>query len=221
MDTVALSVQARDAEKAAKQLRNEDIVPCVLYGNDVENSSFQCDHNELFKAYAKAGESTIVDLDANGKKVPVLFHSIDFHPVSDKIMHVDFYAVDMKKEIEAQVPVHFIGEAPAVKDLGGVLLTVIDHVAVRCLPANLPHSLDVDISKLETFADSLHISDIVVTGDVSIQADEEQVIATVQEPRRAEPEPTEEGGEEGEEGAAEGEGGEGDAGGEAAEGGDE
>ena len=71
----------------------------------MKNVSLQCAYNDIYKAYASAGRSTLIDLDADGKKVPVLFHKLQFDPVSDKITHVDFYAVDMKKEIEAEVPI--------------------------------------------------------------------------------------------------------------------
>lgn len=199
MSTISLTAQARPEGKP-KVIRREGQVPCVLYGNDTANVSLVCNAGELFRVYVKAGESTIVELDAAGKKVPVLFHSVDFHPVTDAITHVDFYAVDMKKEIEAQVPVHFVGVAPAVKDLGGVMVTSLDHVTVKCLPADLPSSLDANIEKLKTFDDSLTVADIDVSDKVAIQQDAETVLATVQAPRRE----VEKAAEEGEEGATEG-----------------
>ena len=205
MDTVSLQAQARSEGTKAKHLRRQRLVPCVLYGNDVENQKLQCDYSELFRVYSTAGASTIVDLDVAGKAVPVLIHAIDFEPVSDHIIHVDFYAVDMKKEIEARVPVTFEGESPAVKDLGGVLVTVIDHLTVRCLPADLPHTLPVDLSTLETFQDALHVSDVTIPDGVVVQEAGSAMLATVQEPRK-EAAPTDEAaGEETEEEAEEGE----------------
>ena len=115
MQTVPLTAAARNKDVKAKDLLRENQVPCIMYGNDVENTMLQCVYNEIYKVYATAGASTLVELDVSGKKVPVLFHSLTFDPVSDRITHVDFYAVDMKKEIEAQVPIRFQGEAPAVR----------------------------------------------------------------------------------------------------------
>ncbi|PIR49491.1 50S ribosomal protein L25, partial [Candidatus Peregrinibacteria bacterium CG10_big_fil_rev_8_21_14_0_10_54_7] len=106
MDMIPLKVSARDNAFKAKVLRKSNQVPCVVYGNEVKNMSLQCGYNDLFRVYLKAGESTLVDLDFGGKNVPVLFHAVQFDPISDRITHVDFYAVDMKKEIEASVPVH-------------------------------------------------------------------------------------------------------------------
>ncbi|MDP7069662.1 MAG: 50S ribosomal protein L25, partial [Candidatus Peribacteraceae bacterium] len=212
MKMLPLKAEARSAEILAKIIRREGNVPCVLYGNDTENVSLQCDYSEIYRTYAKAGKSTLVELDAAGKTVPVLFHSIDFEPVSDRITHVDFFAVDMKKEIEASVPLHFVGESEAVKGLGGVMVSVMDHVTVKCLPTALPPSIDVSIEKLVEFTDSITVADIVIPNGVVIQDSKDAMIATVQEPRKEEvievaPAEGEEGAEgaEGETSTAEGE----------------
>lgn len=202
MQIIPLASQARPTDAAAKVLRRENQVPCTLYGNDVDNTQLVCDYSELYRTYAKAGESVLVELEIGGKKVPVLFHEVQFEPVSDKITHVDFYAVDMKKEIEARIPITFIGESEAVKSLGGVLVTVMDHVTVKCLPSNLPQHLDADISKLVDFTTSLLVSDIAVPADVVVSEAPDTMIATVQEPRREAVEETPAEGEEGEEAAA-------------------
>lgn len=222
MKMISLQAKSRDMKVASKVLRREDTVPCVLYGNESENMQLQCEYSELFRVYAKAGESTIVDLDADGKKIPVLFHEVQFEPVSDKITHVDFYAVNMKKEIEARVPLNLIGESEAVKGLGGVMVTVMDHLTVKCLPTDLPSSIDVQIERLADFGDAILVSDVVVPSGVEIVEEDDAMIATVQEPRKeAEPETTEGEVAEGAEGAAEGAKAEGGEGEEKKEGGEE
>jgi len=205
MDMVPLTASARDVSAKAGAIRAEGVVPCVLYGNDTDNIPLSCVYNELVGAYKAAGASTIVELDTGSNKVPVLFHSIDFDPVSDRVIHVDFYAVDLKKEIEAKIPIQFEGEAPAAKDLGGVLVTTLDHVTVKCLPTKLPHSLSVDLSSLENFGDSVTVEAITAPEGVEIIQGTDTVLAIVQEPRKEEEiKPAEE--EEGAEGeAAEGE----------------
>lgn len=182
MDKVTLSATARSTELKANNLRKIGKIPGVVYGNNVENTQIQCEEVALMKAFVKAGESTLVDLDIDGKKMPVLFHVVDFDPVSDRMNHVDFYAVDMKKEVEAEVPVHFEGESAAVKE-GGILVTALDHVTVRCLPANLPHDFKVELGKLAAFGDSVTIADLSVPEGVEIVNESDAVIAVVQEPR--------------------------------------
>lgn len=185
MDTIALSSQQRDTTQTNNALRKSNLVPCIVYGNETDNVQIMCDYNTLFKVYAKAGESTVIDLEVNGKTLPVLIHAIDFDPVSDRIIHVDFYAVNLKKAIEANVPLHFVGVSPAVKDEGGVLVTIRDHVTVECLPRDLPHAIDVDISAMVEFDVALHVSDIIVPKGVTILDEPDTGIATVQQPRSA------------------------------------
>lgn len=185
MDMVHLSTASRDTTVTARKLRRGGQVPCVVYGNNVENSSFQCEVVALTKAYTKAGESTLVELDVNGKKVPVLFHEVSFDPMTDNISHVDFYAVDMNKEVEADVAIHFEGESPAVKE-GAILVTAMDSIEVRCLPKNLPHNLPVDLSKLVEMGSQLTVADIKVPTGVTLLAEQDAVIAIAQEPREEE-----------------------------------
>lgn len=209
MQTISLNTQAVAEGSSAKTIRAEGKVPCILYGNDVDHAQFMCDYSELFRVYAKAGESVLVDLDVNGKKVPSLFHEVQFEPVSDKIIHVDFYAVDMKKEIEARVPLHFTGESEAVNG-GGVLVTVNDHLTVKCLPTNLPSYLEVSLEKLVDFSAALLVSDVALPEGVVVVEEPDTMVATVQEPRQeSEPEAAaEEGGEGAEGGEEKAEGGE-------------
>jgi large subunit ribosomal protein L25 len=188
MSNVPLSATARQNDVSAADLRREGKVPCVLYGNQKENVHMECVYNEIYKAYVHAGESTIVDLTVGNSTVPALFHELQFDPASDRLLHVDFYAVDMKKEIEANVPITFAGESPAVKELGGVLVTTHDHVTVKCLPVNLPHDISVSVVSITDFDSALYVSDLKAPEGVQILDDPEVMIATAQEPRRVEEE---------------------------------
>ncbi len=185
MDMVPLQASARDLKANPKLLRKSKQVPCVLYGNKLQ-MNVQCPAQELHNAFIKAGESTLVELDLAGKKIPVLFKHVDFDPVSDREIHADFYAVDMKAEIDTLVPVKFEGEAPAIKALGGVFVIVHDHVKVRCLPGDLPHNLTVSVAGLEAFHASVSVKDLKVPSGVKVMESIDTVLATVQEPRAVE-----------------------------------
>lgn len=184
MDQITLQASARDPKQTPSQLRRSGKVPCVVYGN-VQNTLLECEHQPLRQAYMKAGESTLVHLDVAGKSIPVLFHEMTFDPVSTKFSHVDFYAVDMNKEVEASVALHFEGESLAVKD-GGILVTPITHVTVRCLPKDLPHNLPVSLASLAEMHAVITVKDIALPKGVVVEDDMELVIATVQEPRKEE-----------------------------------
>lgn len=185
MQMVPLTAAARDLKVNPKVIRRSNQVPCVIYGN-VENMQVQCPAQDLHNAFVKAGESTLVELDVAGKKIPVLFKKVDFDPVSDREIHADFYAVDMKSEIETVVPVRFEGEAPAVKTLGGVFIIVHDHVKVRCLPSDLPHSIIVSVTGLDVFHASVSVKDLTIPTGVKVMDTPETMLATVQEPRAVE-----------------------------------
>lgn len=185
MDMVALSVSARTKDATPHAIRSANRVPGVVYGN-IENTLVECDEKALKKAYMKAGESSLVELDMDGKKVPVLFHALDFHPVSSRMTHVDFYAVNMKEEVETEVHIRFEGESMAVKEHGAIVVEVLDSVMVRALPAKLPHDLPADLSKLMEIGSTLTVADLPVPEGVTIVTDAETVIAIAQEARQEE-----------------------------------
>lgn len=185
MDMVPLKATARSLDRAAKEVRTRGSVPCVLYGN-TKHTTLQCAVNELAKVYVKAGENTLVDLDLDGKKVPVLFHALQFHPVSGRISHVDFYAVDLKKEIEAPVPLRLTGESPAVKEFSAVIITVQSHVTVRCLPMDLPHDIEASLAELKELHSALTVADLAIPRGVKVTDAPEIVLVIAQEQRKEE-----------------------------------
>ena len=185
MEMLALAASSRTTKESPNALRRQGKVPGVVYGN-AENTLVAVDEVALKKAYIKAGESTLVELDNGSKKLPVLFHAIDFDPVSDRMIHVDFYAVDMNKEVETEVQIHFTGESPAIKDLGAILVTALHEVTVKALPANLPHDLPIDLGKLTEFGSTITVADITAPAGVTIINDPEDVVAIAQEPREEE-----------------------------------
>lgn len=188
MDMITLPATARESGKSPNQLRREKKVPAVVYGNVEGAMAIQCDATAMHKAFQKAGESALVELDVSGTKIPVLFKDISFHPVSGMELHADFYAVNMKEEIETEVPLQTTGESPAVAEQSGILVTALDTVTVRCLPAKLPHEIAVDISVLKEFGDVITVADLTLPEGVEVMDDAETVLFTVQEPREEEPE---------------------------------
>ncbi len=208
MDSVTLAVAARTTQTPARILRREGKVPGVIYGN-TDNTLIAVGEMDLLRAYRKAGESTLVEIDLEGRTLPVLFHALELDPVTDRLTHVDFYAVDMKKEVEAEVQIRHEGEAPAVKNLGAILVTPLDTVTVRALPAKLPHDLELDMTKLEELDGTLTVADLKAPEGVTILNDPDEVLVIAQEPREEEPEPQPVAAAEGEAAAADGAAGEG------------
>lgn len=179
MEMTLLPAELRTSGEKAKAVRQRSRIPAVYYGHGKKNLSLSLDYQTFRKTFDKAGESTVVELSIDGQKVPVLIYDVQYNPVTDRISHVDFYHVDMEKEVTTKVPVKLVGMAPAVKNLGGILTTHKHEITIRCLPKYLIHSVEVDVSSLEDFHSSIHVKSLKVSPEVKILDDPEDAIANV------------------------------------------
>ncbi len=172
---------------AAHASRKAGKIPAVMYGHGIESVSVEFDTVPFEKLYAATGDSTLVDLIINDTQpVKVVVQHVQRHPVSDAISHVDLYQVNMKEKMHVEVVLSFIGEADAEKTLGGILIKNRNHIEIKCLPADLPHDISVDISVLATFEDVIRLKDISAPEGVEIIGDPNLSIATVEAPRTEE-----------------------------------
>ncbi|MBU1118439.1 50S ribosomal protein L25 [Patescibacteria group bacterium] len=184
MESKKLKALTRD--KKVNAVRNEGYVPAIVYGHDVTSTSIQIPENVFTKLYLEIGESTIIDLDVDGKVHNVLIKDVQADPVTGDYLHVDFYAIKMDEEITAEVELEYVGESKAVKDEDGILVKNIDTLNVTCLPANLPKNISVDISVLGTFDDVISVKDLVLSPGVTVDRDKDDTVATVTPPRSEE-----------------------------------
>ncbi|TSA44407.1 50S ribosomal protein L25 [bacterium] len=173
-------------KKDQKDLRDEN-VPAILYGKGIENEQLWVNKKIFDKVYDEAGESTILKLalEGNGER-NVVIKDVQKDILSGQPIHVDFYQVRMDEEIEAEVELVFVGESPAVKELGGVLVKNMDAVEIKCLPGNLLSRIKVDISRIKTFDDYIYIKDLTISDKVEVLVDAETVVAMVSPPRTEE-----------------------------------
>ena len=224
--TLELRVDARSVSgKATKRLRREGIVPGVVFGKGSDSQNVQLDAKELDALYRSAGKTSVIRLrmPEGGRPKSVLIKDLQRHPLTGRAIHVDLFLVDLTTEMQADIPLVFTGEAPVVTLGVGTLLTNLDHLKVRALPADLPHQIEVDISSLVDLDASIHVRDIKIDDDskVSVVNDPEELVVKATILRAAEEveEPAE--AAEGDEAAADGETAEGGASaeGEATEGG--
>lgn len=183
-----IKAQPRNDKDNAGRIRRAGGVPAVIYGHKVKNENLTVDGKSFTSIYRKAGETTVLDLHIEGESADrnVLIHDVAVDPVRGQITHVDFYEVKKGEKIKTHIPLVFTGEAPAVKTDGGVLVKNIYKVEVEALPKDLPHEINVDISKLVSFSDAITIADLVVSEGVKIFADAKEVIAKVMPPRTTE-----------------------------------
>lgn len=211
MDQYALDVQTRDLSQRAALIRREKLIPAVVYGHNFENAHLQMDYQTFRRIFEKATYSTIINLAVDGANtVPVLVHQVQYHPVTDEIVHVDFYKVNMNEKVTTHIALEFIGESNAVK-LGALLNTNKQEVEVSCLPSDLVHNIEVDLTPLAEIGDIIRVADIIVPEGIEIlDGEEEPVVSAIEAKVVEEEEPTEdiivgEAGAEGEEGAEGGE----------------
>ena len=183
-----LEAQSRTVSgRSVQSLRRNGIVPAVVYGHSSANVVIQLDLPTLQRVWQAAGESTLIDLSID-KQTPVkaIIQEVQRDPATNRILHVDFHQVKMTESIEVEIPLEFTGEAPAVKELGGTLLKVIDALNVECLPGDLIKEITVDISVLKTFDDTIHVRDLTVPATLTVKNNPDEIIAQVEAPRTEE-----------------------------------
>ncbi|HEY6608226.1 MAG TPA: 50S ribosomal protein L25 [Candidatus Limnocylindria bacterium] len=218
-----LTLDPREAQgKANKRLRRVGIVPGVVYGKGSESTNVQVDAKSFETLYRAAGRTSVVKflLPGASSSTSGFIKSIQRHPLSGQVLHVDYLLVNLNVEMEVDVPLVFTGDAPAVEETGGTLLHNLNSVRVKALPNNIPHEISVDVSTLVSLDVAIHVRDLNLNRDlVQVLTDGETLISTVVPPRVEEepivPEGEELEGEaaEGEEGTEPTEGGEGTSGG--------
>lgn len=170
-----------------KKLRSANQIPATLYGRGLTSANLTLDYVPFEKLYHRAGESSLVDLNLEGvSPTKVLIQDIQFHPLTGRITHVDLRQVKMDEKIKTDIKLNFVGEAPAIKELGGIFVKSFSLVPVECLAGDLVGEINVDISSLKEFGDVIHVKDIVPPPGVKILAHEADVIATVIPPRSEE-----------------------------------
>jgi large subunit ribosomal protein L25 len=169
--------------RRAKTVRAQNMIPAVMYGSGVESRPISVPAAVFRKAYAKAGSSALVDV-AVEKEPPVkaVIKDVQLDSISLEPVHADFHQVKMTEKMRAEIPLVFTGESAAVKAFGGTLMTPIESVEVECLPADLPHEIEADVSALASFDDAVTIKDLRVHSGVRILSDADAVAAFVERP---------------------------------------
>lgn len=182
--TLSLNVKTRKVVgKGVKNLRKQGFLPAVVYGKGVEPQNLSVEATPFTKLYKEAGESTLIDMKVDeAAPVKVLIQEVQTDPLTGNLSHVDFRQINMSEKIRAEVVLKFIGEAPAIKELGGTLVKSIDSIEIECLPADLVHEIDVDVSALKTFEDAIQIKDLKIPAGIKVLDDVNATIVTAEAP---------------------------------------
>ncbi len=187
METFSITANLRqESGRKTEKLREQGIVPGVMYGFETEPINLSVDRNALNRLYQEAGSSSVIELELNGEKHSVLIQDIQRDPLTDYIIHVDFRRINMNQKVETAVHIALVGESPAVKDFGGTLIHSLEEVEVSSLPSALVPELEVDISGLKTFDDVIRVGDLQVPEGMEILTAPDVTVALVQAPRTKE-----------------------------------
>ena len=176
---INITATKRSKTDSLAEIRKNGRVPAVVYGASVENTPISVPSSDFVKVFKEAGESSAIMLEVGGKKIDVLIHEVQADPIRGFPVHVDFLAIDVNKAIEVAVPLEFEGVSAAVKGGLGSLVKVLHEVEIMALPKELPHSLHVDISKLATLDDQIHVADIMLPVGVVMMTGADEVVALV------------------------------------------
>ena len=154
-----LNVEKRELKGTSevKNLRHQKKIPGVYYSYDSSNILFQIDESEIRNAINS--KANIFSVNVGGNEQNVIFKNVQYHPVTDNIIHIDLYGVDMKQAISIKIPINFVGTPVGVQTGGGVLVTNLNELEISCLPSDIPDNIDVDISAVDLGA-SLQAGDI-------------------------------------------------------------
>lgn len=177
MDSIQLEAASRDTgSSASKKIRKEGFVPCVLYGHDVDPVHFKVKETDLHPLiYTK--ELHQVEVEVNGDSWECILKDLDYHPVTDHPIHVDFQVLHPDREVKVYVPVNTEGVSEG-QDRGGELVQLFTEVEIKALPENIPSRITVNVEELD-IGDSIHVEDLEVPGAEILLEPDQTVVSVV------------------------------------------
>ena len=191
MTNSGLEIKVNKREVVGKNvrfLRREGKTPIHLYGNGVESVALQIETDELTRLLNRAGLNTPISINIEGDNAPrfTYIREIQKHPVTDKVLHVDFLEVSTSEEIISNISISLTGESPAIKSYGGRVNQTMRSISVSALPKDLPEKLEIDLAPLDTFEKVLKISDLSLAKEISVLNDLNSVVVRISAPRKIE-----------------------------------
>ena len=183
MEQTPLIAQKRTVlGRKVKTIRKDGFTPAHVFGHKIDTIHVQVQTKDFKKVFEKTGETGIIELAIDSEKRPVMVRNLQYHAVSDELLHVDFYQVNLSEKVTVNVPLEITGEAPAEQKKVGLLLTPLSEIEIEALPSDLPESVEVDVSKLEEIGDEVRVKDLPINkSKIEVLTDEEQVVASIGE----------------------------------------
>ena len=165
--------------KKSKALRRKGLTPAVLYGRAAAPQALEIDTREASRVLGRVSGSTLVELKVGNETHQVLVREVQRDPIRRDVLHVDFLRVAMDVTIRAAVPIDVVGEAPAVKTLGGVLVLGLDEIEVEALPADLPDRVTIDLGSLVEIGQAITVGDLYAGKGVKVFTNPAELVVRV------------------------------------------
>jgi len=180
MANLSLNAEARTViGKQVKRLRREGLLPAVIYGRGIEPISIQLNSQDTGKTLSQASGATLIDINVGGDVHTTILRDVQLDVITRNLIHIDFLKVAMDVAINTEVPLDYVGEAPAVKDYGAILVTGLTEIEIEALPGNLPDRVVVDLSVLKEVDTAITVGDLSLGSGITVLTDPEEVVAHV------------------------------------------
>lgn len=183
MEEIVLKATRRSVTgKQVRALRRQGLLPAVIYGRHLQPINIALDAHQANQIFPHLSASHLIAVDVEGERHMALVREKQHHPVTERLLHVDFQAVSMTEKLRTTVPLEFVGEAPAAKNYGGVVLPSKEEVEVECLPKDLPPLIEVNLEGLAEIGEALYVRDLALPPGVTVLDDPDEVVVVVTAP---------------------------------------
>jgi large subunit ribosomal protein L25 len=171
--------EGRFNKNAARRVRHAGRIPAVVYGAGQESIALEVDPRQIIKIlHSESGHNSIFDLEVAGARTKAMIVDWQYEPVKSHLLHIDFKRIAMDKMLRVQVPIQLVGVPLGVRTQGGILDQVQREVEIECLPADIPKSIDLDVTEL-SFGQVLRVSDLDHGGKMKFLTPEDNVVAHI------------------------------------------
>jgi len=175
---LTLDVKPRDSKESKDALRKSGTIPAVFYGPKEGATPIAINARSLENIWKAAGETTIITLRGAGEEKDTLIKDVQVDPVTGALVHADFYVLEKGKKITLNIPLEFVGQAPAEK-AGHILVKALHEIEIEVAPAEIPHNLTIDLSKLENVGDHVTAGDIALPPSATLLTHAEEIVASI------------------------------------------
>jgi len=160
----------------SKKIRSEGSIPAVLYGKDIEVKTIQIDNKEFKEILSSEGRNAIVDIELDGESYFAMLKDVQTHPITNDILHLEFYNIDRSQKVEVTIPIRLVGKE--ISKFEGAVVHQLDEVEIRCPSTKIPRQIKLDVSEL-TLGHSLHVSDLEDIEGIEILNSPDEMIVSV------------------------------------------